>query len=93
MIMTDINGDLKPDFVTGKRYFAHTGKDPGALEPAVIYWFEYKIGEDGPEWIKHRIDDDSGVGLHIVVRDINNDGYLDIINSNKKGLICFWGRN
>ena len=35
-----MNDDGIMDFVTGKRYFAHQGKDPGGLEPAVIYWFE-----------------------------------------------------
>ncbi len=35
MAMEDINGDGIPDLVTGKRYFAHNEKDPGAFEPAV----------------------------------------------------------
>ena len=42
LVMTDINGDGFPDLVTGKRYFAHNERDPGALEPSVLYWFELK---------------------------------------------------
>lgn len=38
MAVEDINGDGHPDMITGKRYFAHNGKDPGAFEPAVLYW-------------------------------------------------------
>ncbi len=42
----DINGNGHPDLITGKRYFAHNGKDPGAYEPAVLYWFEYIPGKN-----------------------------------------------
>jgi hypothetical protein len=45
--MADINGDGHPDLVTGKRYFAHNGEDPGAYEPAALYWFEFKPGRPG----------------------------------------------
>ena len=91
--MLDMNGDELPDFVTGKRFFAHQGKDPGGLEPAVLYWFELRRAEDGaPEWIRHTIDEDSGVGIHVVVQDINGDGKPDILNGNKKGVIVFWGK-
>lgn len=89
---TDLNGDELPDFVTGKRYFAHLGKDPGGNEPAVIYWFEMRRDEDNiPTWTRHDIDDDSGIGIHVVVEDINGDGKKDILNGNKKGIIIFWG--
>ena len=89
----DINGDQLPDFVTGKRFFAHQGKDPGGMEPAVLYWFELDHTEEGlPKWNRHTIDEDSGVGIHVVVRDINDDGILDILNANKKGVIVFWGK-
>ena len=88
LAMADINGDGNPDLITGKRYFAHNEKDPGALDPAVLYWFEFKPGKT-PSWIPHLIDDNSGVGLQVVVQDINGDGLPDIIISNKKGLFFF----
>jgi len=88
LAMADINGDGNPDFVTGKRYYAHLGRDPGAHEPSVLYWFEYKPGKS-PEWIPHLIDSDSGVGLVVVVNDINQDGRPDIIIANKKGVFIF----
>ncbi|WP_170110742.1 FG-GAP repeat domain-containing protein [Flavilitoribacter nigricans] len=91
--MLDMNGDDLPDFVTGKRFYAHQGKDPGGKEPPVIYWFELDRGEDGSvSWERHTIDDNSGIGIHVVVRDINGDGKLDILNGNKKGVIVFWGK-
>ncbi|HEX3934857.1 MAG TPA: VCBS repeat-containing protein [Puia sp.] len=88
MALADVNGDGHPDLVTGKRYFAHNGEDPGAYEPSVLYWFEFKPGPN-PVWIPHLIDDDSGVGLQVLVQDINGDGLKDIIVSNKKGLFIF----
>ncbi len=88
MAMADINGDGYADIITGKRYFAHNGKDPGAFDPAVLYWFEFKPGKD-PSWVPHLIDNNSGVGLQVVVQDINHDGLPDIIISNKKGVFFF----
>jgi hypothetical protein len=88
LAMADINGDGHPDLVTGKRYFAHNEKDPGAFEPSVLYWFEFHPGET-PVWIPHLIDDNSGVGLQVVTQDINRDGLMDIIVANKKGVFFF----
>jgi len=86
--LKDINADGHPDIVTGKRYFAHNGGDPGGLEPAVLYWFEYKPGKN-PSWIAHQIDDNSGVGLQVIVQDMNGDGLPDILSGNKKGVHLF----
>lgn len=88
MELADINGDGNPDLITGKRWWAHNGNDPGEREPAVIYWFEYIPGKT-PTWIKHEIDNDSGVGLHVSVDDINGDGLPDIVTGNKKGVRVF----
>lgn len=88
MALEDINNDGHPDLVTGKRYFAHNGKDPGAFEPAMLYWFEYKPGKT-PAWVPHQIDDNSGVGNSFTVTDLNKDGLPDIITSNKKGVYYF----
>ena len=84
----DISSDGFPDLVTGKRFFAHMGKDPGGRDPAVLYWFEFKPGKD-PSWTPHLIDDDSGVGVQIITEDITQDGLVDIIVANKKGVFVF----
>ncbi len=88
LALEDINGDGYPDLVTGKRYYAHNGGDPGGHEPAVLYWYEF-MPKKIPTWIPHSIDTNSGIGLSIVVQDINNDKKKDIIISNKKGVFFF----
>ncbi|MGJ8696289.1 MAG: PVC-type heme-binding CxxCH protein [Verrucomicrobiaceae bacterium] len=84
----DVDGDGRMDFVTGKRYLAHQGKDVGGLEAPVLYWFRNTVGADGElEFVPHLIDDDSGVGVGLPVADLNGDGTLDVVTANKKGLI------
>jgi hypothetical protein len=89
MRLADINGDGVMDFVTGKRYYAHNGKDIGSDEPAIIFWMEIKRSESGPEFIYHEIDNDSGVGTQFDVVDLNNDSKLDIVVASKKGVFVF----
>jgi hypothetical protein len=88
--LVDINGDGLKDLVTGKRYYAHQGKDPGGKEPAVLCWFELRRPKkDKVEYILHKIDDNSGVGTQFEVTHMNNDGKWDIVTSNKKGVHVF----
>ena len=88
--LVDINEDGDPDLVVGKRFFAHndTDHDPGAHDPAVLYWFEYAPGS-APFFKAHEIDNDSGSGLNIVTEDITKDGSIDVVVSNKKGVFVF----
>jgi hypothetical protein len=89
LCLVDMNGDRLPDLVTGKRYYAHNGRDPGAREPAVLCWFEFSRKNGKPLWTPHQIDDDSGVGTQFVVQDITGDQRPDIVTSNKKGTFVF----
>jgi hypothetical protein len=89
MRLADINGDGIMDFVTGKRYYAHNGKDPGAEEPAVIFWFEIRRKAGKPEFIYHEIDGNSGIGTLFEVADMNRDSKPDIVVANKKGVFVF----
>lgn len=90
LVLADINGDGVQDIVTGKRFWAHgpTGDvNPG--DPAVVTWFELRRKKDRVEWIRHTVDNDSGIGTQFVVTDVNGDGLPDIVTSNKKGVHLF----
>ncbi|MDP6636230.1 MAG: DUF1080 domain-containing protein [Phycisphaerae bacterium] len=90
IILADMNGDGRMDFVTGKRYYAHNGKDPGGKEPVVLYWFERSGPKKGaPKFIPHKIEGGTGVGTQFEVVDMNGDKKLDIVVSNKKGVHVF----
>jgi hypothetical protein len=87
----DLNGDGLKDLVTGRRWWAHGPKgDANPDQPAYVYWFEAKKGKDGlTTFLPHIIDDDSGIGTQFAVVDVNGDGLLDIVTSNKKGTYLF----
>ena len=90
LCLADINGDGLPDFVTGKRWWAHGPKgDINPDEPAVMFWFELTRKDGKPVWTPHQIDHDSGVGTQFEVADVNGDGLLDVVTSNKKGTYYF----
>jgi hypothetical protein len=90
LVLKDVNNDGLPDLITGKRFFAHQGGGPGGMEPAVIYWFELlKDGKGKPVWVKHLIDDNSGVAIQFEAEDMNKDGLLDFVIGNKNGVFYF----
>ncbi len=84
--MADLDGDGDLDLVTGKRYFAHNGSDPGGHEPLGVYWYELKSGPS-PRWTRHAISGAKaiGAGLNIPVIDLDGDGDLDVIVTGKWG--------
>ena len=87
--LADVNGDGLMDFVTGKRWWAHMGRDPGADQPAVVVWYELTRKRGRPAWTRHTIDEASGVGTQFEVTDVGGDGLLDVVTSNKKGVYYF----
>lgn len=96
--LVDLNGDGQLDLVTGKRYFAHNGSDPGEREPIGLYWYEFRRGTAAARggrgggtsvvWTRHIIDYGGrmGGGMQIDVKDIDADGDLDIVSGGKAGL-------
>ncbi len=97
--LIDMNGDGQPDLVTGKRYFAHNGSDPGEREPVGLYWYEWRKvpataptprgpGNGGVEWVRHIVDYGGrmGGGVQTVAIDLDGDGDIDLVSANKSGL-------
>ena len=93
LALVDLNGDGRKDLLTGKRFMAHEGKDPGEREPLGIYWYEYRRPANGSavEWSRHIVDYGSraGGGMHIPVVDMDGDGDLDFAVGGKSGLFLF----
>ena len=85
--LVDIDGDGLKDLVTGKRWWSHGRAEPGHGWEARVYWLKAVKERDGHlNFVPMVIDRDSGIGTQFEVTDINGDGLLDVVTSNKKGV-------
>ena len=85
LALADIDGDGVQDIITGKRYYAHGGNDPGAHQLPVLYWFRTVRGGVDVEFEPHLIDEHMGVGTQLTVGDLSGNGRSDILIGNKLG--------
>ncbi|MEM9674475.1 MAG: FG-GAP repeat domain-containing protein [Cyclobacteriaceae bacterium] len=91
MAWEDITGDGQPELITGKRFRAHNGRDPGSDDPLGLYYFQW----NGKSFTKHTISygplgEGKGAGLFLTVTDLNYDGRKDIAVGGKDGLSVFY---
>lgn len=93
--MVDWKADGQLAFLTGKRFMAHNGKDPGEREPLGIYWYELiQTPEGKPEWARHVIEyaTRTGSGMQFAIADYDKDGDLDFAVGGKSGVFLFENR-
>jgi len=88
--LVDLDKDKKPELVTGKRYRAHNGNDPGSADPVIPCYFSIEKGQ----FKRHVIDlgpatEHSGVGIYFWVADVDGNGWEDIVAPGKEGLYLF----
>ena len=91
MMWLDIDGDGQHELVTGKRYRAHCGNDPGEWDDIGLFYFKW----NGESFTKEIIDygppqQAAGCGIHFAVADLRGTGRLDIVAPGKDGLHVFY---
>ncbi len=92
IILADVNNDKIPDIITGKRWWAHGNKDPGAELPATLLWLETQRQGGRVQFVAHIVDNSSGVGTDITAGDVNGDKLVDIVCGTKRGTHVFLQR-
>jgi len=90
MALADLDNDGAPELITGKRYHAHNGSDPGAAEPVGLYYYPLA----GGNLKRHEIDfgpaeSASGTGIYMWVADVDGNGWNDILAPGKEGIYLF----
>jgi hypothetical protein len=80
----DLDKDGQPELITGKRYYAHNGGDPGGKDmPLLVY---YKWDAKSGKFSRHDIQrGEVGCGLQVRVADIDLNGWADIAVAGKSG--------
>jgi hypothetical protein len=91
LMWEDVDGDNKPDLITGKRYRAHDDKDAGAADDYGLYYYTW----NGTAFDKHVIcfgpkGVGKGTGNYFAVADLRKNGRKDIVVGGKDGLWVFF---
>lgn len=89
----DITGDGRPELITGKRFRAHNGNDPGSEDPVGLYYFTWDAAKK--QFTKHNVaygeaGVGKGTGIYFAVADLHKTGRKDIIVAGKDGLVVFF---
>jgi hypothetical protein len=107
MVLADLDGDGKPELITGKQLFAHNGGDVGAFEPAFVFYYKFNHGRFERHIVSHSYvtpyfgpgsentpppNDVVGLGMRMQVADLDGDGRPDIIIPCKTGLYIFYNQ-
>jgi hypothetical protein len=87
----DIDGDGQPELITGKRWRAHCGRDPGEFDDVGIYYYKWT----GEGFAKNTISygqpgEGAGCGIQFALADLRGTGRLDVIAPGKDGLHVFF---
>ena len=89
MLMADLDGDETNELLTGKRYHAHNGHDPGGNEAPCVYYYDFE--KSTRLWRRHTMHEGGrvGLGINTYVADMDEDGDIDVVAPGKSGLYLF----
>ena len=93
MAWVDLDGDGEKELVTGKRYRAHNGQDPGGKDLIGLYYYKW----NGEAFVKQTISYGplgvgKGAGIYFSIADLGGNGLQDIIVAGKDGLYVFFNQ-
>ena len=89
LALVDLDLDGQAELVTGKRYKAHNGHDPGTDDPQCVYYYEMDPDTAGFERREIDVGHRAGIGLQTGIGDVNGDGKPDLACPAKSGLFLF----
>jgi hypothetical protein len=107
MGLGDLDGDGRPELVTGKQLFAHNGGDVGGFEPSFVFYYTFAKGRFQRHIVSYSYlapyfvpgsektpppDFVAGVGMRLQIADMDGDGRRDIIIPNRSGLYVFYNK-